>query len=300
MKHYIDIQNIRESENVLTKSNTGAFFPGDIISITEKIDGSNASFTYEDGKLLSYSRKQELNFNNTLAGFWNWVQELSPDDYKEESDYIFFGEWLRKNKITYDKECINKFYLFDIYNKKTGEWMPQNFVKEQARKHNLNYINELYFGPFISWDHCRKFMNSSIYGDTQEGCVVKNQTRLNDPEIRQPVYLKLVNDSFKERMKVREVDPEKEAEKERVHALIESIVTPRRVEKMIFNLRDEGVLPEVLEPKDMKLVAQNLPKRIYEDCIKEEPETVAAAGEMAGKAISGLTMKIARGIILGG
>lgn len=299
MKHYIDIQNIREKNTDLVQSNTGAFVPGDIISITEKLDGSNASFTMENGCLLAFSRKQELNFHNTLAGFWDWIQTLSPDEYKEESQYIFFGEWLRKNKIVYEKEHMNHFYLFDVFDKVHEKWMPQEFVKNQAKKHDLTYVPELYYGPFISWEHCKSFMNSPKYGNMQEGIVVKNLSKLNDDNNRLPAYIKIVNDSFKETKKIKTIDPEKEKEKAHSLALIESIVTKRRVEKMIFKLRDEGIFPEQLVPENMKLVAKNLPKRIYEDCMKEEPETLKAAGSYGSKAMSGLVMKYAREIILG-
>lgn len=298
MKHYLDIENLRETGNEFRRPNTGAFEFGDIISITEKIDGSNASFTREGDKLLAFSRKQELNFNKTLAGFWNWVQTLDPSVFDDR--YIFFGEWLRKNKITYNKEAMNQFYLFDVYDKQVEGWVPQVYVENFARLYHLNYIEELYYGPFLSWDHCRNFMHKSAYGDQQEGVIVKNQTKLNDPLVREPVYLKLVNEKFKETMsKKSEPDPAKEAGKKAAQRLISTIVTPRRVEKMIFALRDEGVLSEVLEPKDMKTVAKYLPKRVYEDCLKEEPEVVQAAGEFGGKAISSLTMKIAREMILG-
>ena len=169
MKHYIDIDNIRETDTELVKANTGAFSPGDIISVTEKIDGSNASFTCEGGRLFAFSRKQQLAFNNTLAGFWNWINEsLNPAEYADEERYIYFGEWLRKNKIIYDKEFINRFYLFDIYDKVDEKWMSQDFVKEQAKKHHLTYVPELYCGPFVSWEHCRSFMDSPAYGDIQE------------------------------------------------------------------------------------------------------------------------------------
>ena len=48
MKKYIDIQVVREIETVLDDItlpvNTGAFQVGDIISITEKMDGANAVY----------------------------------------------------------------------------------------------------------------------------------------------------------------------------------------------------------------------------------------------------------------
>ena len=49
----------------------------------------------------------------------------------------------------------------------------------------------------------------------------------------------------------------------------------------------------------MKIVAQNLPKRIYEDCVKEEKESVMACGEYFGKMCGSTVMKHAKSIILG-
>ena len=76
-------------------------------------------------------------------------------------------------------------------------------------------------------------------------------------------------------------------------------MTKRRVEKEIYKMRDEGILPEKIEPTDMKIVAQNLPKRIYNDCLKEEKEMVIAAGEYFGKMCGSSTMAYAKSIILG-
>ena len=49
----------------------------------------------------------------------------------------------------------------------------------------------------------------------------------------------------------------------------------------------------------MKIVAQNLPKRIFEDCVKEENELVIEAGEFFGKMCGSATMNWAKKIILG-
>ena len=42
----------------------------------------------------------------------------------------------------------------------------------------------------------------------------------------------------------------------------------------------------------MKHVAQNLPKAVYEDCVKEELEILKKAGEFGGKLCSKVTMEI--------
>ena len=127
------------------------------------------------------------------------------------------------------------------------------------------------------------FCNSPAYGDKQEGIVIKNQTKLNDPNTRMPFVLKIVNDCFsevkRENRRQKLEDPEHIKAKEHAQSIVDMIVTKRRVEKELYKMRDEGVVPEKISPQDMKIVAQNLPKRIYQDCIKEEKELVESAGE---------------------
>ena len=305
MKHFVDIEHIKESATTLSKCNTGAFWPGDIIQITEKVDGSNASIQYVDGELKVFSRRQELTPDNTLDGFYDYVKSLDPAKFSDTPNLVIFGEWLRKNKIIYEADNMHKWYVYDIFDLTTEQWMPQDFVKDFCKKHDLIYVHVLYEGPFISWDHCKTFMHSPMYGDRQEGIVIKNQTKLNEPIIRDPVYLKIVNDDFKETQKQKAPkSAEQIAAGNEAMALALTIITERRVEKMIFALRDDGIFPETFEAKDMKLVAQHLPRRVYEDCLKEEPETVAAVDALGaqpfGKICGSIVMKMARNLIIGG
>jgi hypothetical protein len=143
--------------------------------------------------------------------------------------------------------------------------------------------------------------SSDIAIGEPEGIIIKNQSKLNDPNSRTPFVLKIVNEKFAEVMKhqPKEIDPEKEAAKAQASEIVESIVTRSRVEKEIYKMRDEGILPEKISPENMRLVAQTLPKRIYDDCVKEENESVIAAGEYFGKMCGSTAMKHARSIILG-
>lgn len=303
-KKFMDISRVKFGDE-LTPSNTDGFEVGDIIQITEKWDGSNASIRYdvETGKLVAFSRKLELNFNNTLNGFWNFVQSLNAEEYKNTPNYIIFGEWGVKNAIRYNKESYGKWYVYDIYDVENQKYLPQNEVKKFVEEHGLIYIHVLYEGEFISWEHCKTFCNSPAYGEMQEGIVIKNQTKLNDPNSRTPFVLKIVNDCFSEvkkdnhRQKVE--DPQKIKEREHAQSIVDMIVTKRRVEKELYKMRDEGIVPEKIAPQDMKLVAQNLPKRIYEDCLKEEKELVESAGEFFGKMCGTKAMSFAKEIILG-
>ena len=76
-------------------------------------------------------------------------------------------------------------------------------------------------------------------------------------------------------------------------------MTEARVRKLILKLVDEGKLQADLQPKDMGVVMKLLPRLVFEDCVKEENETVKLLGEHAGKFIAAETAKQARKIVVG-
>lgn len=321
---FIDIDYIREEDIVLGQKpdgtqhirpkNTGAFEVGDIISITTKIDGANSSIAWDEttGKLEVFSRTNLLDSPGALRGFYDYIKTNveSKVDWSGYPDLVFFGEWCVSHSITsYNKDWFNKWRIYDIWSNVTKSYLPQTEVKFFAKKFGLEYIEELYYGPFISWEHCRSFIGkSTAYGPEQEGIVIKNQSKLSyEGEIRDPIYIKIVDEKFKEHMankghKQKEVDPEKQAALAKATKLVESVVTEARVRKMICKLMDEGQLPFEIQPKDMGSVMKLLPKLIYDDVLKEEKETFDAASalvESVGKLISTTTAKHARNIVVG-
>lgn len=297
-KHFMDIEHIRESG-----SNAKGFEQGDIIQISEKWDGSNACAAWdsEQNTMCAFSRKRTLNFSNTLNGFWEYIQSLPESTvkcFKAHPNWRVFGEWGNKNKILYNKECYKKWYVYDIFDVETNKWLPQIRVKSFAKEANLEYINVLYEGAFLSWEHCRKFMNSPAYGESQEGIVIKNQTKLNSEDNHFPFYLKIVNADFKESKAQKVVDLDKLAAKEKATALAKTIITRNRVEKELYKMRDEQLVPAELSPTDLGAIAKILPARIYKDCVKEENEIVVACGEFFGKICGSIAMKHAKDIVM--
>lgn len=317
-KKFIDIDYIREDDLVIGKKddgtdairpkNTGAFEPGDIIQITTKIDGANASIAWDEttGKLEIFSRTNLLNSPGALRGFYDYVKtEIEPKlNMSKHPGLVIFGEWLVKHSVNYENECYNKWYVYDIWDKHLGQYVCQSIVQGFCCEYHLNYVEELYYGPFISWDHCKSFLNKSIaYGPEQEGIVIKNQSKLNNENNKAPAYLKIVNECFKESQHSKKekkiLDPEAEAAKAEAVKLAASIVTEARVRKLILKLVDEGLVPAELQPKDMGIVMKQLPKRCFADCLKEESETVKQLGEFAGKFIAAEAAKQARKIVIG-
>jgi hypothetical protein len=317
-KKFIDIEALRENDEVIGQkedgssitrlSNSKSFEVGDIVQITTKIDGANASIAWDETskKLEIFSRTNLLNTSNNLRGFYDYIKtQVEPKvDWSIYSDFVFFGEWCVGHSIkSYNKDWFNKWRIYDIWCKSHRCYVTQEQVKAICKRLCLEYIEELYYGPFISWEHCRSFMNmSTAYGPDQEGIVIKNQTKLNNLDVKFPKYLKIVNDSFKETMKVKqpkEINPEDEATRKKAIVLAKSIVTEARIKKLLLKLVDEGVIPENLFPKDMGLIMNHLPKRVYEDVLKEEFETVKALGGSASKIISTTTAQLTRKIVVG-
>ena len=317
-KKFIDIDYIREDDLVIGKKedgtdavrpkNTGAFEPGDLISITTKIDGANASIAWDEttGKLEIFSRTNLLDQPGALRGFYDYVKtEIEPKlDLSKHPNLVIFGEWCISHTCKYDKEWYNKWRVYDIWDKSQNSYWGQDMVKSFCKKLGLEYVEELYYGPFISWDHCRSFLSkSTAYGPEQEGIVIKNQSKLYSEDRHSPAYLKIVNERFKEsqhsKKEKKPLDPEAEAAKAEAAKLAASIVTEARVRKLILKLVDEGLIPAELQPKDMGAVMKQLPKLCFSDCLKEEPETVKQLGESAGKFIAAETAKQARKIVIG-
>lgn len=298
MKKFMDISRLKEGY-------AEGFQPGDYVVIQEKFDGSCASFRYdvETEKLVAFSRRRTLDYQNTLNGYYNYVQSLDAAQFKDVSNYVVFGEWSgARNAIIYYPESTKKWYVFDIYDVEKAAYLPQSQVREFAEEHGLTYIHTFYEGSFISWEHAMSFMGQSVYGDVQEGIILKNMTNLNSINERQPFVVKIVGEKFHEIQKsnhIRQVDPQKLQEREQAMAIVKSIVTQRRVEKELYKMRDDGLLPTDWSEQDMATVARHLPRRIFDDCEKEEPDAVVAAGQYFGKFCSTVSMQYARHIILG-
>ena len=297
MRKYINIERLKNKY-------AEAFAPGEHIVCQEKIDGANASIIVnEDGTLTACSRRNELNQDNTLQGFYNFVQTLDAFIVSAAltTRYILFGEWLVKHTIRYPEDKMKQFYVFDVYDTETEQYMPWEFTKQIAEFIGLKTVPLFYDGPFISWEHIYSFVDKTEMGASPcgEGLVVKSQDRLDNKFSGTPEYVKIVAKEFSEvhqSKPQKEIDPEKLAAKQAAENLAATIVTARRITKGLEKLIEDNIISEDWDEKSLGTIAKYLPRAIYDDCIKEEPEIVAQI-ENFGKICGSLTMKIAREMI---
>ena len=307
MKKYLDIERCKQKY-------AETFNVGEDIVIQEKIDGSNASIRYdeESGTLKAFSRRLELNADNTLNGFWDYVQTLNLDTFKEilGSRYIVFGEWMgAKHAIKYPENVYGKFWMFDVWDTQTEQYLPYEETRSFYDKliacgneeNKFNFVPVFYIGKFESWEKTSELVGRTEVGaePTGEGIVIKRQNCLDSKSSRLPFYVKIVSEQFSEvhkSKKQRAIDPEAIAKKEANLALAATIVTPQRVQKMIYKFIEDGLLPQDWDEHNLKDISKILPNAIYKDCVKEENETVQQV-EDRGKVAAKLSMSIVRDLI---
>lgn len=297
MKHFMDIERLKPAyvEN---------FFIGENIVIQEKIDGSNSSFDIVNGEIRAYSRRQELNSENTLNGFYNFVQALDFGKLNQVigEKYIIFGEWLTPHKVKYPEDKYRKFYMFDVYDKEQKQYLAYPYVRHFADLLGLTMVPVFYTGPFTGWDLVKQYVGKTELGASPCGegvvCKTTDPTHIvkGSDSGRMPAFIKVVSDEFSEIQKVKTIDFEKVAKREADMAIVETIVNERRVEKCFSKLIDYGDIPADWDEKTMGLIAKILPKEIYNDCVKEENETVQSV-ENFGKYCSAIVMKYVKELL---
>ena len=307
MKKYLDIERCKQKY-------AETFNVGEDIVIQEKIDGSNASIRYdeESGTLKAFSRRLELNADNTLNGFWDYVQTLNLNTFKEilGSRYIVFGEWMgAKHAIKYPENVYGKFWMFDVWDTQTEQYLPYEETRSFYDKliacgnegNKFNFVPVFYIGKFESWEKTSELVGRTEVGakPTGEGIVIKRQNCLDSKSSRLPFYVKIVSEQFSEVHKSKKqkvIDPEAIAKKEANLALAATIVTPQRVQKMIYKFIEDGLLPQDWDEHNLKDISKILPNAIYRDCVKEEGETVQQVEDF-GKVAAKLSMSIVRDLI---
>lgn len=257
------------------KTTLGVLSEGDNIIIQEKLDGANSSFRRDEDAIRAFSRNHELSEENTLNGFYQFAQALDAEKLLE--GVIYFGEFLNPHKVKYP-EYQKQFFLYDIFNTFTNEYVNFSMVRDEARRLNLNLIPVLYEGEYQSFEHLQSFVGKTMLGgrlgdeEIGEGIICKNVNYVN--RFGNQVYVKLVTDAFREVQKQKAPkDPKIELTQEQV--FVNQTVTAPRVEKFLHKFVDEGILDEHYGIEDMGTILKNMNTRIKEDIIKEESELLA-------------------------
>lgn len=178
-----------------------------ITYVFPKLDGTNGSIWF-DGEYCAGSRNRLLSEGRDNAGFFNWLNKnQEAENYrrlvKEYPNLVFFGEWLVPHSLkTYREDAWRKFYIFDVYNRTTEEYLHYEDYVNTLRSYQVEWLAPLAIINNATMQDYLTCMERNFYliKDGQgvgEGIVIKNYGWTN--RFGQEVFGKLVTNAFKEK-----------------------------------------------------------------------------------------------------
>lgn len=260
-KRYRKIKKYSEVDTVGIEVGTCYVFP--------KIDGTNAtSWLDSNGQICGGSRNRELSVDNDNGGFFAWLIKQSNIImfHLENPSLRLYGEWLIPHSLkTYRDDSWRNFYIFDVYDDATEQYLPYDTYKELLEKYNIEYIPPLGIvknGNYESFIHIVN-RNNYLIEDGKgigEGIVIKNYDFVN--KFGKQEYAKIVTSAFKEKLHKEMGAPVKEFKPIETE-IAEKYTTESRVTKIFTKIEwDTGgwqshYIPRLLET-------------VYYDIITEE------------------------------
>lgn len=236
-----------------------------ICYIQEKVDGANTSIWIEEGiGLMLGTRTRILTTHEEFNGFVPYVMmhEGIKALLEVHPTYRLYGEWLVKHTISYKETAYKKFYLFDIYDNATGEYLPTLQVESLAEVHQIEMVPRCAVFTSPTPEAIKELVGKSKFGDRGEGVVIKNYDFRN--KFGDLVFAKLVSNEFMEDNAVVFGGNNKFAKTYHELWAVNKYMTLARVQKVMNKIQ-----PEVNEKLDMKHIPR-VCNAAYHDLITEE------------------------------
>ncbi len=184
------------------------------VFVFPKLDGTNSSLWLEEHhksggeytELHGGSRNRELSIDNDNAGFLEAMLEDNRIDRffsgKRESLRLY-GEWLVPHTLkTYRESTWRKFWIFDVYNDETNQFLAYDTYKPLLEEHGLDYIPaiaKIKNGSYENFIHVLNNNNLFIKDGEGigEGIVIKNYDYYN--KFGNQIWAKIITSEFKEK-----------------------------------------------------------------------------------------------------
>lgn len=169
--------------------------------VQEKLDWANLSVWLHEGWLYVGSRTQVVWTPECKVGFRGAVEycnnHVGIRDLLESlgEGFRLYGEWLVKHSISYPQECYNKFYMYDILDTKTGDFLLTGQVDALAKQYGIHHPEILLQGK-ITIEQIKEIAWTSKIAQVWEGVVIKAPEYINKFLSKQ--YAKYVTADFKE------------------------------------------------------------------------------------------------------
>lgn len=176
-----------------------------------KIDGTNSCiFLKGDNELGFGSRNRELSLDNDNGGFANAITNNGElynkllNYLKENPNYIIYGEWLIPHTIKrYNQDAWEKFYVFDVLNIETHNYLTFEEYSKDMQNLNLDVIPPIEVLPSPTIDLIKEKLNNTgnylIKDGLGEGIVIKNYNYKN--KYGRTIWAKVLTEEFTQNKK---------------------------------------------------------------------------------------------------
>ena len=203
-----------------------------------KIDGTNASMWRSSGRYHYGSRNRELSLGKDNAGFMATMVGAYGDNYRSFlarfPHYRLYGEWLVPHTLKgYRDDAWRKFYVFDVFDNLTGEFVDYDDYQPLMLEYSLDFIpcyTTVINGDYEMFLHEAKKQRFLLTDDAEhgEGVVIKKYGFKN--VFHRTCWAKLVLDGFKEDFHA-VMGPNEVGGKCNEEKMAEDVVTSHLVEK---------------------------------------------------------------------
>lgn len=242
-----------------------------LCNVFPKIDGTNASMWIDEHNLFQYgSRTRTLSIEKDNAGFMQ-AMDCTPigDPYKSllysYPNWRLYGEWLVPHTLkNYRDDAWRKFYIFDVYDNLTGQFITYDDYKKALDSFGCTYIpcfQTVRNGDFVTYTESAKKIKYLLHDPegVGEGVVIKRYDYEN--KFGRTCWAKVVLAEFKEQH-VRTMGPDGVGGEVFEEKLVRDLVTRHLVDKEYSKIALEGwssrSIPRLLETVYRCVVVEEL------------------------------------------
>lgn len=241
------------------------------VHVFPKIDGTNASIWFDEDSnpVACGSRSRVLSLDDDNAGFMNWATRSSPHNelVVAHPRLVFYGEWLVPHSLkTYRDDAWRRFYIFDVLNRDTGEFLHFDEYQRIVSEFGVDYIPCIGTGRNITYEQLVGFRdrNTFLVQDDKgvgEGIVIKQYGWKN--RLDRTTWAKLITTTFKDEH-IKEMGGAVISSKMVEDEIAEEFITRHTVDKIVAKIRNEqgafGArnIPQLLGTAFHELVTEEL------------------------------------------
>ena len=218
------------------------------VHVFTKIDGTSGRIGFESHKVIFGSRQNILDatdnqgFKATMLSFYS--EKIFP--IFSEYDIVLYGEFLKPHTIrNYNNDAWNKFYIYDVWDNETVDWMPYEEYAPILTEYGIDFIPPIgIYDEFTTEDlsYCLEnanFLLKEEFHGYGEGIVIKRYGFKND--YGNTVWAKVIGEEFLSASHHKGKQVKEIVNYDNEHNFVTKVFTDPSIEKEIWKfINDNG------------------------------------------------------------